>query len=455
MEKTQTAINVVGGGLAGCEAAYQLAERGFTVSLYEMRPKKTTGAHATDLLAELVCSNSLGSNLPNRSAGLLKNELRLMKSLLISVADETTLPSGAALAVDRTLFSQKVTDIISNHPRINIHRKEFRKVDKKPTLICSGPLTSPLFANEIANLSGNENLFFYDAIAPILLRDSINMDIAYRASRYENNEDFSGDYINCPFEKQEYDTFVQELINAERIQLKNFEEGIGKGVKAGKGSYFEGCLPIEILASRGETALAFGPLRPVGLWNPHKKNMPYAVLQLRQDTLAGDLYNMVGFQTNLTFAAQKKLFQKIPGLEMAEFARYGQMHRNTFIASPQLLNPTLQFRSRANLFFAGQITGIEGYVGNIGTGLLAGINLANFLSGKQLLQLPGTSMLGALLKYITQADMKDFQPMKANYGILPKLGESIKTKNERYQKYSERAMDDLKSYLIEHGEIVL
>lgn len=454
METDRNLINVVGGGLAGCEAAFQLAERGFKVNLYEMRPQKTTGAHITNQLAELVCSNSLGSNLPNRAAGLLKNELRMMKSLLMQIADEASLPSGAALAVDRNVFSEKVTNIISNHRHINLIRNEFKKISQQPTIICSGPLTSPTLAEEISNLSGKDNLFFFDAIAPIIMSDSINMEIAYRASRYEKGEDFSGDYINCPFNKQEYNLFIQELIRSERIPLKHFEEGIEHGVRAGAGSFFEGCLPIEILASRGESALAFGPLRPVGLWNPHTKSKPYAVLQLRQDNLAGNLYNMVGFQTNLTFREQKRLFQKIPGLENAEFARFGQMHRNTFIASPHLIHPTLQSRLRPNLFFAGQITGVEGYAGNIGTGLLAAINMSNYMNNKQMLTLPPTSMLGALIKYITQADMKDFQPMKANYGILPALGERIKTKNERYQKYSDRAIKDLRTYLLMNGEIV-
>lgn len=440
-------VNVIGAGLAGSEAAYQLAIAGFQVNLYEMRPVVQTGAHTTDYFAELICSNSLGSNLPDRASGVLKNELRRMGSLLMKIADEFELPAGGALAVDRDLFSEKVTGILSTHPNIKIFREEVKEIPSNPTIIASGPLTSSALSQSISRITNSNNLFFYDAIAPIVNFESINLDVAFRASRYQKNEDDAGDYINCPFSKEEYDRFVFELINAQRIELKNFESQIDLGVNAGSDQYFEGCLPIEVLANRGEKSLAFGPLRPVGIWNPHQVKRPYAVLQLRQDNIAGTLYNMVGFQTNLKFSEQKRVFQMIPGLENATFARYGQMHRNTFIASPKLLLPTLQFNQRDDLFFAGQITGVEGYVGNIATGLLAGINMSRYLNGHELLELPKQTMLGALVHYITHAEMRDFQPMKANFGILPPM--NAKGKRERAKLYAQEAKTSLEIYLSE------
>jgi methylenetetrahydrofolate--tRNA-(uracil-5-)-methyltransferase len=440
-------VTVIGAGLAGSEAAYQLAMAGFQVNLYEMRPLIQTGAHTTDYFAELICSNSLGSNLPDRAAGVLKNELRRLGSLLMKIADEFELPAGGALAVDRDLFSGKVTRILSTHPNIKIFREEVKEIPSNPTIIASGPLTSSTLSQSISQITNSCNLFFYDAIAPIINYESINLDIAFRASRYQKDEEESGDYINCPFSKEEYDRFVFELTNAQRIELKNFESQINQGVKAGSDQYFEGCLPIEVLANRGEKSLAFGPLRPVGIWNPHGGKRPYAVLQLRQDNIAGTLYNMVGFQTNLKFSEQKRVFQMIPGLENATFARYGQMHRNTFIASPKLLLPTLQFNQRNDLFFAGQITGVEGYVGNIATGLLAGINMSRYLSGHKLLELPKQTMLGALVHYITHASMRDFQPMKANFGILPLI--NAKGKRERAKLYAQEAKKSLEIYLSE------
>jgi methylenetetrahydrofolate--tRNA-(uracil-5-)-methyltransferase len=322
-----------------------------------------------------------------------------------------------------------------------------KEVPSNPTIIASGPLTSSALSQSISRITNSNNLFFYDAIAPIVNYESINLDVAFRASRYQKDEEESGDYINCPFSKEEYDRFVFELTNAQRIELKNFESQINQGVKAGSDQYFEGCLPIEVLANRGEKSLAFGPLRPVGIWNPHGGKRPYAVLQLRQDNIAGTLYNMVGFQTNLKFSEQKRIFQMIPGLENATFARYGQMHRNTFIASPKLLLPTLQFNQRNDLFFAGQITGVEGYVGNIATGLLAGINMSRYLSGHKLLELPKQTMLGALVHYITHASMRDFQPMKANFGILPSI--NAKGKRERAKLYAQEAKKSLEIYLSE------
>jgi len=458
-----TDLIVIGGGLAGSEAAWQVAQRGLKVKLYEMRPVLQTGAHQTHDLAELVCSNSLGSNLPDRASGLLKNEMRMLGSMLLECAESTALPAGGALAVDRERFAQLVTEQIQNHPNIEIVREEVKEIPSTPTVIASGPLTSPTLSQSIAALSGEEHLFFFDAIAPVIHAESINMNIAFRASRYGvHNIDPSsetvanpatasaldeaqdkGDYINCPFTKEEYYTFVEALMQAQRIELRAFEDAIKSGVKAGH--FFEGCLPIEIIAERGIDSLAFGPMRPVGLRDPRTNKRPHAVVQLRQDNLAGSLYNLVGFQTNLKFPEQKRVLHLIPGLENAEFLRYGQMHRNTFIASPKLLRPTLQHITHDDLFFAGQITGVEGYMGNIATGLLAGINTAHLHQHTEPITLPKTTMLGALCYYVTHADLKDFQPMKANFGILPPLGGPNKVaKRERGQAYADRSLADLK-----------
>ena len=448
MKPTQS-ITIIGGGLAGSEAAWQAATQNIHVKLFEMRPKKATGAHQSADLAELVCSNSLGSNLPDRASGLLKNELRSMGSMLLSCAEKTVIPAGGALAVDREIFAKAVTKKIDSHPNIEVIRKEMVEIPSEPTIIASGPLTSAKLSSAIAALTGEEHLYFFDALAPIVHHDSINMEVAFRASRYDRGKESEGDYINCPFTKEEYDKFIQALLEAERIKLHSFELEIEKGVKAGAHHYFEGCLPAEIIAERGEKSLAFGPLRPVGLRDPRTDKRPYAVLQLRQDNLAGDLYNLVGFQTNLKFSEQQRVFRMIPGLEKVEFERYGQMHRNTFIASPRLLRPTLQFHNRDNLFFAGQITGVEGYIGNVATGLLAGQNIARLLAGHPPLQLPETTMLGALCHYITNAAPKDFQPMKANFGIMPPLEQSGKKrgKRERAALRAERALIDLEEYL--------
>jgi methylenetetrahydrofolate--tRNA-(uracil-5-)-methyltransferase len=441
-----TDLFVIGGGLAGSEAAYQTAQRGLKVRLYEMRPAVQTGAHQTHHLAELVCSNSLGSNLPDRASGVLKNELRTLGSLLLECAEAASLPAGGALAVDRELFARLVTERMESHPNIQVVREEVKEIPDTPTIIASGPLTSPALSRSIAALSGEEQLFFFDAIAPVVHADSINMNVAFRASRYGTGEQEEGDYINCPFTKEEYYTFVEALLQAERIELRAFEEAIKGGVKAGH--FFEGCLPVEIIAERGIDSLAFGPMRPVGLKDPRTGKRPYAVLQLRQDNLAGSLYNLVGFQTNLKYPEQKRVFRLIPGLENAEFMRYGQMHRNTFIASPKLLRPTLQHVRRDDLFFAGQITGVEGYMGNIATGLLAGLNAARLHHHEEPLTLPQTTMLGALCHYVTHADLKDFQPMKANFGILPPLELTSKIgKRERGKAYAERALGDLQLVL--------
>ncbi len=439
---------IIGGGLAGSEAAWQAAQRGIKVKLYEMRPLQPSGAHQTDQLAELVCSNSLGSNLPDRASGLLKNELRRMDSLLVACAEATALPAGAALAVDREGFAEEVTRRILAHPNIQLIREEVTQLPEGPTIVASGPLTSSSLSESIARFSGSEHLYFFDAISPIVDATTINMDIAYRASRWGTGEQDEGDYINCPFNKEQYFNFVTELQNAERIKLHSFELIMESGVKAGHDKFFEGCLPVEIIAQRGEQALAFGPMRPVGLHDPKTGRRPHAVLQLRQDNLAGDLYNLVGFQTNLTFPEQRRVFRTVPGLEQAEFVRYGQMHRNTFIASPHLLLPTLQSKNRANLFFAGQITGVEGYMGNIATGLLAGWNATRLINGQEPITLPKETMLGALCHYVTHAEMKDFQPMKANFGILPPLELTGKTgKRERGSLYAARAEKSLDLFL--------
>jgi methylenetetrahydrofolate--tRNA-(uracil-5-)-methyltransferase len=439
---------IIGGGLAGSEAAWQAASRGIKVLLYEMRPITQTGAHQGAWLAELVCSNSLGSNLSDRASGILKNELRTLNSLLLMCADESSVPAGGALAVDRELFAQKVTSNIMSHPNIEVIRAEITEIPDRPTIIASGPLTSQRFSIAIQMLTGMDQIFFYDALAPIVYKDSIDFKIVFQGSRYGKNGGMEdGDYLNCPMSREHYDHFVDELINAERIPLRDFESDISKGVRAGIHRFFEGCLPVEIIAARGRDALAYGPLRPVGLTDPHTGKHSYAVVQLRQDNLARTLYNLVGFQTNLKHSEQERVFRMIPGLEKVEFARYGEMHRNTFILSPQLLHPTLQFKNRGDLFIAGQITGVEGYVGNIATGLLAGWNASRYLLGETLLEMPSGTLIGALSHYISHADVKDFQPMKANFGILPPLDNKMKDKRMRAAAYAERSKAELQKFV--------
>jgi methylenetetrahydrofolate--tRNA-(uracil-5-)-methyltransferase len=440
-----TNLTIIGGGLAGCEAAWQAAERGLTVDLYEMRPTVSTGAHSTEHLAELVCSNSLGSTLPDRASGLLNSELRRLGSMLLECAIAAQVPAGAALAVDRELFASMVTGRIEGHRNIRVIRGEVTSIPDGIAVIATGPLTSPALTTQIIKLTGQDNLYFFDAIAPIVARQSIDTDIVFRASR-RGPESESGDYLNCPLNAEEYYAFVDALAGADRIELRGFESPILKGVDAGR--FFEGCLPVEVIAERGRDSLAFGPLRPVGLKDPRTGRRPYAVVQLRQDNLAGDLFNLVGFQTNLKYEDQQRVFRLIPGLGHAQFLRFGQMHRNTFIAAPLLLRPTLQFARRPDLFFAGQLTGIEGYLGNIASGLLAGLNAARLHHGEMPLELPNSTMLGALCHYITHADMRNFQPMKANFGILPPLDSSDhKGKQERGQAHADRARSDLESYL--------
>jgi methylenetetrahydrofolate--tRNA-(uracil-5-)-methyltransferase len=393
-------ITVAGGGLAGSEAAWQIACRDIPVQLYEMRPHTATPAHTGADLAELVCSNSLGSDLADRAPGLLKAELRRLGSLLIAVADAYRVPAGSALAVDREGFAAEVTRRIAAHPRITLIREEVTALPAGPAIIASGPLTSDRLAEAIHAYTGSAALAFYDAIAPIVEADSINFDIAFRASRYDRGESDDGagqgDYINCPLNEEEYTRFVTALLSAERIPLRDFERN--------DPHFFEACLPVEVLAARGQQALAFGPLRPIGLRDPRTGRRPYAVVQLRQDNAAATLYNLVGFQTNLKYSEQERVLRLIPGLENAHFVRYGSMHRNTYLNAPALLAPTLQMKTRPDLFFAGQIAGLEGYAGNIAGGWLAGVNVARLTRGLPLLTLPPETMAGALMHYITHAD---------------------------------------------------
>ncbi len=436
---------IIGGGLAGSEAAWQAAERGIPVTLYEMRPVQKTPAHVTGKFAELVCSNSLGSFLPNRAPGVLKAELKSLGSMLLACAQAAAVPAGAALAVDREQFADAVTRVIESHPMITVRREETRRVPppsgpgefERATIVASGPLTSDPLAQSLQDWTGQEALSFYDALAPIVSLDSIDMQIAFRASRYGRGSD-EGDYVNCPMNREEYDRFWGALNEAERAPLRDFEEDDAR--------FFEACLPVEVIAGRGREALAFGPLRPVGLTDPRTGERPFAVVQLRQDNLAGTLYNLVGFQTNLRWAEQERVFRLIPGLEQAEFVRLGQMHRNTFLNSPVILQPTLQARRRADLFFGGQITGGEGYVGSIATCLLAGLNAGRLLMGLHPVILPPKTVLGSLIHYVTHAEAKRFQPMKANFGILPQPEQRMK-KQERYDYYAERSAKSLGSFM--------
>ena len=412
-------VTVIGAGLAGSEAALQLANRGIKVNLYEMRPQKTTGAHKTEKCAEFVCSNSLGSYDCSNASGLLKHEMELLGGELIKIAYACQVPAGAALAIDRELFSNKVTEKIEGHPNITLIREELTDIPNTPTIIASGPLTSDLMAEKIREFTDNDHLHFFDAIAPIVEKDSINFDKAFYASRYDKGE---ASYINCPMNKEQYEKFYNILTTAPKIELKEFERNA---------KFFESCLPIEVLASRGVDTLRFGPMKPVGLIDKRTGEENYAVVQLRQDNSAKTLYNLVGFQTNLKWPSQKELLQSIPGLENVNIVRYGVMHRNTFINSPKVLNATLQTKKRADLFFAGQITGTEGYTESIATGLLAGINMANYILGKDLITLPQETMLGALTHYISDEAHEKFQPINSNCGILPPVE---LPKNERKNK---------------------
>lgn len=420
-------VQVIGAGLAGSEAAWQIAESGVPVHLYEMRPQKQTPAHQTAQFAELVCSNSLRANSLTNAVGLLKEEMRRLDSLIVRAADESALPAGGALAVDREKFSAKVTQYLEQHPLITIFREEVTQIPEGIAVLATGPLTSPALAEKLKELTGEEYLYFYDAAAPIVEKDSINMDKVFLASRYDKGE---AAYINCPMNEEEFSRFYEALITAEVAPLRDFEKEI----------YFEGCMPIEVLAKRGEKTLLFGPLKPVGLIDPKTGKQPYAVVQLRQDNSAGTLYNMVGFQTHLKWGEQKRVIQLIPGLEEAEIVRYGVMHRNTFINSPNLLKPTYQFKQRDTLFIAGQIVGVEGYVESAASGLLAGINAARLARGREPVILSRETAIGSLAHYITSTSAKHFQPMNINYGIMEPLDKKIKNKKERAAKYAERAL---------------
>ncbi len=434
-----TRVKVIGAGLAGSEAALQLAKYGFEVDLYEMRPLKTTGAHTTDKPAEFVCSNSMGSLDATNASGLLKHEMSALGSFLINIAKESQVPAGNALAIDRTVFSQKVENLINENGKINLIREEIVKIpEDSPVIVASGPLTSEALADNIKEFTGAEHLHFFDAIAPVVEKDSINFDKAFYASRYDKGE---ASYINCPMNKQEYEKFYDILINAPKIELKEFEKDA---------KFFESCLPVEVLASRGVDTLRYGPMKPVGLVDKRTGIENYAVVQLRQDNTAATMYNLVGFQTNLKWGAQKELLHAIPGLENANILRYGVMHRNTFINSPILLEPTLQCKKRKDLFFAGQITGTEGYTESIATGMLAGINTARFLKGQKQLVLPDITMLGALMKYITTCEPKHFQPVNSNWGIVAPLEADKKIKKNKKLKnemLSQRSFDYLKTFV--------
>ena len=426
-------ITIIGAGLAGSEAALQVANAGIDVDLYEMRPETSTGAHKTEKPAELVCSNSLGSFDETVASGLLKAELKILNSYLIKTAFECKVPAGAALAVDREGFSQTIQNMLENHPKINFIRKKIDKIPKNETVIvATGPLTSPELAQDILDLTGENQLRFFDAIAPIVEKSSINFDIAFYQNRYNKGTD---DYINCPMNKEQYEKFYDILTNAPKIELKNFEK-----------KFFESCLPIEVLASRGTDTLRFGPMKPVGLVDSRTNEENYAVVQLRQDDKAGDLYNLVGFQTNLKWGAQKELIHSIPALENANIIRYGVMHANTFINSPKILNPTMNMRKYSNIFFAGQLTGTEGYTEAIAGGLLAGLNAIRFVQNKQLLEFPETTMIGALTHYISFEGQQHFQPVNSNWGIINKDGidrKILKNKKIKTEFMSQRAIETI------------
>lgn len=440
-------LTIIGGGLAGSEAAWQAAQLGVQVKLYEMRPVKSTDAHVSGDFAELVCSNSLGSSLRNRPSGLLKEECSLLKSLLVACAEECAIPAGDALAVDRESFALKVTQRIESHPNITTIRQEVTEIPNGPVIIASGPLTSDGLVSSIQQLTGARRLFFYDALAPIVSASTIDMSIAFRASRYKYETDPHGDYINCPFTEEQYFVFLNALKSAQRILLKEYEIDVINGVQVNQPAFFEACLPVEVMAARDPLVLTFGPMRPVGLRNPNDAQRPFAVAQLRQDDLADTLYNLVGFQTNLLHSEQARVFRLIPGLENAEFVRFGQMHRNTYINSPDLLDSTLQTRTRADLFFAGQIVGIEGYIGNIASGLLAGINAARFIKGQSPVPFPTDTMIGSLHHYVANANAERFQPMKANMGLLPPLEIMRRNKQEKGYIHAKRALNSLQNFI--------
>jgi methylenetetrahydrofolate--tRNA-(uracil-5-)-methyltransferase len=427
-------VNVIGAGLAGSEAAWQIAKRGIKVRLFEMRPVKQTPAHHTDKFAELVCSNSLRANTLTNAVGVLKEEMRMLDSVIIHAADTCAVPAGGALAVDRHEFAEHVTNTVKNHPNVTVIHEEVTEIPDGPTVIATGPLTSQSLASSLKNLTGEDYLYFYDAAAPILEKDSINMDKVYLKSRYDKGE---AAYLNCPMNEEEFDRFYEALISAETVPLKEFEKEI----------FFEGCMPIEVMANRGRKTMLFGPMKPVGLEDPRTGKRPYAVVQLRQDDAAGTLYNIVGFQTHLKWGPQKEVIQLIPGLENAEIVRYGVMHRNTFINSPKVLQPTYQFKNRSDLFFAGQMTGVEGYVESAASGLVAGINATRLVLGKELKEFPPQTAIGSMARYITTANPKNFQPMNANFGLFPELEEKIRGKKERNEQHANRALETIQNFV--------
>lgn len=432
-------INVIGGGFAGVEAAWQISKRGIKVNLYEMRPVKSTPAHHTDKLAELVCSNSLGSKFEGNASSLIKEELKMLDSIIVRVAEKNSVPAGLSLSVDREKFSEEISKEISSNPLINVIREEVTEINHDAiNIIATGPLTSENLSQKILEITGNEYLYFFDAASPILEYDSLNLDIIFEQSRYDKGEGF---YLNCPFNKEEYDLFISELLKAELAPVKDFD------VYAKNKHFFEGCMPIEELARRGHDTPRYGPMKPVGLRNPKDDKRPYAVVQLRQDNAIATLYNIVGFQTQLKWSEQKRVFSLIPGLENVEFVRFGVMHRNTFINSPKLLNKYLQLKDNNKILFAGLLTGVEGYIESCAMGAIAGINACRMLSSSDMLDLPNTSMMGALLNYITNADSENFQPINSNWGIIPPLEEHIRDKKIRNIKYRERALKELKNFL--------
>lgn len=427
---TTPRVNVIGAGLAGSEAAWQIAKRGVAVDLYEMRPTKMTPAHHTQNFAELVCTNSLRANQLTNAAGLLKEEMRRLDSIIMESADHHSVPAGGALAVDRDSFSEQITQKLHNHELITVHNEEINQLPDGITVVATGPLTSSSLAQAITEFTGDSGLYFFDAAAPILEKESLDMDKVYLKSRYDKGE---AAYLNCPMDEEQFKKFYTELINADVAELHDFEDD----------KFFEGCMPIEEMARRGEKTMLFGPLKPVGLEDPKTGKQPYAVVQLRQDNAAGNLYNIVGFQTHLKWGEQKRVFSMIPGLENATFVRYGVMHRNTFLKSPKVMQATYQTQKRQDLFFAGQMTGVEGYVESAASGLYAGINAARLALGQEPKILPQTTMMGAMAHYITHASADNFQPINANFGIMPPLAKRIRDKKERKLKISERALADL------------
>ena len=435
-------VKVIGAGLAGCEAVWQLIKCGIGVDLYEMKPKKFTPAHKSTNFCELVCSNSLKAERVENACGLLKEEMRHFDSIIMQGADVSKVPAGGALAVDRDIFAEHITNLIKNHPLVQVFEEEVTKINPDEyTIIATGPLTSEPLAEEIARLTGGESLFFYDAAAPIISKDSIDMDKVFYGARYDRG---TADYINCPMTEEEYDAFYNELVNAETVPLKEFENQ----------KVFEGCMPVEVMAKRGKETLVFGPLKPVGLTNPKTgKDDAYAVIQLRQDNKEASLYNMVGFQTNLKFGEQKRVFSMIPGLSQAEFVRYGVMHRNTYIDAPRVLNRYYQMKNHEKIFFAGQITGVEGYVESASSGLLAGYNMARLILGKKMFEPSAKTAIGSLPLYISNEAIEKLQPMNANFGIIESLNERIRKKVDRYAKIAQIALETIERQ-VKENEII-